>query len=377
MRGRTKWGALAIAVLTVVLAAGPAPAAGNGRSVLRQDLDAIRDAGAVGVQARVVSPAGRFAGASGTAVLGRRVPVPVDGHFRIGSNTKTFVAVVLLQLEAEGRLSLVDSVQKWLPGLVQGNGNDGNKISIRQLLQHTSGLHDYPHQVEQELTTEQGFRAHRFLRLPPEEVVARGVRHPPVFAPGSTWGYANVNYVLAGMIVEQVTGQSWRSEVRRRIIEPLGLRHTSLPDSSPRLPRPHAEGYTKDTATGNLFRSTEISLGWVGAAAEIVSTTEDLGRFWRALLGGGLLPPTQLAKMKTTVPVGRPGYEFGLGMARQRLGCGTWVWSHAGGTSGFLTGNAVTEDGRTSVIVSRSLDGGTRAEDAAADRLVEHAICGK
>ncbi|GAA3106403.1 D-alanyl-D-alanine carboxypeptidase [Streptosporangium carneum] len=341
---------------------------------MQRDLDAIRDAGAVGVQARVVSPRGELSAASGTATLGRDVPVPLDGHFRIGSNTKTFTAAVILQLEAEGHLSLSDRVERWLPGLVRGNGNDGAAITVRNLLQHTSGLHDHPHDVEQEMRTEAGFHRHRFARTPPEQVVALSVAHPPVFAPNSGWGYANVNYILAGMVIEKATGHSWREEVRRRIIAPLELRHTTLPGDSPSLPEPHVEGYTQDAQSSRLFRSTEVSLGWGGPAAEIVSTTDDLGRFWRALLGGRLLPRTQLRKMTTTVPTGVPGWEFGLGMAQRRLSFGIPVWSHAGGTPGFVTDNAVTPDGLTSVIVSRSTDGGSPAQHEAADRLIENAV---
>ncbi|MEV8636903.1 serine hydrolase domain-containing protein [Streptosporangium sp. NPDC051023] len=353
----------------------PHASAGYGQEALQRDLDAIRDAGVVGVQARVVSPCGELAAGSGTAVLGRDVPVPLDGRFRIGSNTKTFAAVVVLQLEAEGRLSLDDSVERWLPGLVQGNGNDGDEITVRNLLQHTSGLYDYPNDVEQQMHTEQGFHRHQFMRLSPAQVVTLGVEHPPVFAPGSRWGYANVNYILAGMVIDKVVGRSWREEVKRRIIAPLELRDTTLPGDSPLLPRPRAEGYTQDVTTSRLFRSTEVSLGWGGPAAEIISTTDDLGRFWRALLGGQLLPQPQLRKMTTTIPMGVPGWEFGLGMARQQLSCGIPMWSHAGGTPGYMTDNAVTLDGRTSVIVSRSTDGGSLAQSEAS-RLIEHAIRG-
>ncbi|WP_370944105.1 serine hydrolase domain-containing protein [Amycolatopsis sp. cg5] len=353
----------------MVLTAGVAQASPSG---LQSDLDAVRDSGAVGVQARVVSPGKESAGSSGTSVRGRDVPVSVDGHFRIGSDTKTFAATVLLQLVAQGRVSLDDSVEKWLPNLVQGNGYDGNRITIRNLLQHTSGIYDYPHAVELEMATEAGFRKHRFKRLAPEKVVELSVAHPPVFAPGSKWEYSNVNYIIAGMIIEKVTGRSWRSEVRERIIAPLGLRNTTLPGDSPFLPWPHAEGYTL-TGTG-AFRSTEVSLGWGGPAAEIVSTTKDLGKFWRALLGGKLLPPAQLAEMKTTVPLG-PNDAYGLGVIRHVTSCGVVTWFHNGGTPGFVTGGAVTDDGRTSVIVSLSNDGVIPGQGTAMTRLTDNAIC--
>ncbi|MFI9552930.1 serine hydrolase domain-containing protein [Nonomuraea endophytica] len=364
-------------VALAATAAGQADAApGYGRTALQADLDTIRAAGTLGVQARVVSPRGDLAAASGTAVRGRNVPIPTNAHFRMGSNTKTFVATVILQLEAEGRLSLGDSVERWLPGQVRGNGNDGNAITVRHLLQHTSGLHDSVGDIEMKMRTEQGYRAYRFLRMSPRKLVALSVGHRPLFAPGARWSYSNINYVLAGQIIERATGNSWRKEVKRRIITPLGLRDTTLPGDSPRLPKPHAQSYTDDAKTSRPFRATELSLGWAGPAGEAVTTTADLSRFWRGLLGGRLLPAGQLKKMTTTVPVGAPGREFGLGMAKQKLSCGITAWSHPGGTPGFITDNAVTEDGRTSVIVSRTTYPGTPEQGKATARLIDNALCG-
>ncbi|MEU8324270.1 serine hydrolase domain-containing protein [Nonomuraea sp. NPDC048881] len=364
------------AATLVTLAAGPTHAAsGYDRAALQRDLAAIRDAGTLGVQARVVSPAGGLSAAAGTAVRGRTVPIPLDGHFRMGSNTKTFVAIVILQLEAEGRLSLGDSVERWLPGLVRGNGNDGRAITVRHLLQHTSGLHDSVGDIEMKMRTEQGYRAYRFLRMSPRKLVALSVGRRPLFSPGARWSYSNINYLLAGMIIEKATGNSWRDVVTRRIITPLRLRETTLPGDASRLPKPHPQSYTEDARTGRPFRATVLSLGWAGPAGEAVTTTGDLGRFWRALLGGRLLTPRQLEKMTTTVPVGAPGREFGLGMAKQRLSCGITAWSHPGGTPGFITDNAVTEDGRTSVIVSRTTYPGTPAQGRATARLIDNALC--
>lgn len=368
----------AVAASVGALAVGPAHASSSGydRAALQADLDAIRDAGTLGVQARVVSPGGDLAAASGTAVRGRDVPIPLDGHFRMGSNTKTFVAAVILQLEAEGRLSLDDSVERWLPGLVRGNGNDGRAITIRHLLQHISGLYDSVGDIEKKMRTERGYRTYRFLRMNPRRLVALSVGHRPLFAPGSRWSYSNINYLLAGLVIERATGNSWRKEVKRRIITPLRLRNTTLPGDSPLLPKPHVQSYTQDAKTSQPFRATLLSLGWAGAAGEAVTTTGDLSRFWRALLGGKLLPPQQLKKMTTTVPIGAPGREFGLGMAKQQLSCGVTAWSHPGGTPGFITDNAVTQDGRTSVIVSRTTYPGTREQGQATARLIDNALCG-
>ncbi|WP_234332592.1 serine hydrolase [Streptomyces sp. NRRL S-87] len=159
-----------------------------------------------------------------------------DQRFRIASNTKAFVSTVLLQLEGEGRLSLDDSVERWLPGVVRGAGNDGRAVTVRQLLNHTSGIYDP--------TDEPEFFAPYLERhewgyvYTPREVIARAVRHAPYFAPGKSFRYSNTNYLLAGLVVEAVTGRGAPSEIRRRILAPLGLEHTSFPLTDPDLHGP-------------------------------------------------------------------------------------------------------------------------------------------
>jgi hypothetical protein len=119
--------------------------------------------------------------------------MPVDGHFRTGSDTKTFVAVVVLQLVGEGRIGLDHPVARWLPGLIAGNGNDERRITVRQVLQHTSGLPNYTEGLPA-LATAEGCRAHRFYHCAGADLVALAMRHPPLFAPGTHWGYSNTNY---------------------------------------------------------------------------------------------------------------------------------------------------------------------------------------
>src|SRR5262249_9754294 len=151
---------------------------------------------------------------------------------------------VILQLEAEGKLSLNDSVEHWLPGVVQGKGNHGENITIRDLLQHTSGLSDY---VDDQnffatIATADAFNQNRFNTYTPEQLVAISVSHAPTSAPGAKWRYSSTNYIVAGMIIKAVTGQTWDAQVRERIITPLGLRGTSEPGTNPTLPTPFARG---------------------------------------------------------------------------------------------------------------------------------------
>ncbi|MFC4912033.1 serine hydrolase domain-containing protein [Actinomadura gamaensis] len=352
---------------------------------LKRDADAITALGVSGVQARVVDAGGRNVTAtSGVADLKTRTPVPADGYFRIASVTKAFVATVVLQLAGEGRLSLDDPVDRRLPGVVSGNGNDGGKITIRHLLQHTSGVHDvYP----PDYASAADFAKRRYDLVEPEQIVAGAMGHSPDFArPGKGWVYSNTGYVLLGMIIQRVTGHPWHAEVRDRIVRPLGLAHTFWPGTSPELPRPFARSYQRFRPGEPLTDVTEqVSMGLNGEAG-LVSTTADLNAFFRALLGGRLLRPAQLAQMKRTVRVGErfqplmPGARDGLGLFSRPLSCGGRYWGHEGGDSGWITAVGVSADGRRSVAVSLT---GTIAESdehvlkvsAAESRLVEDALC--
>ncbi|MET7400221.1 serine hydrolase domain-containing protein [Dactylosporangium sp. NPDC005572] len=360
-------------VLVLAAVAGPAPA-----HQLQRDADAMQRLGITGVQARAVTPGGERVATSGVADLTSGRPVPADGRFRIASTAKTLVATVTLQLVGEGRLSLDDTVERWLPGVVQGNGNDGSRITVRQLLQHTGGLHDdFP-----DFVSAADYYAHRYDVYSPADLVARSMRHAPDFAPGAAWQYSSIGYVLVDLIIERVTGRPWYDEVRDRIVRPLGMTATSWPGSDPSVPGPHARGY--QPYDGVLVDVTEQVVADPEAA--IVSTTADLNRFFRALLGGRLLRPAQLAEMTRTVPVEggleeiMPGARYGLGLFVRPLPCGGVYYGHPGGGSGYVTDTGVTPGGRRSVVVSASsVLGGSAADfirqQHAADRLVEHALC--
>ncbi|RMI44557.1 class A beta-lactamase-related serine hydrolase [Actinomadura harenae] len=331
----------------------------------------------------MVTPDGRnVIATSGVADVKTRGPVSPDGYLRIASQTKTFVATVVLQLVGEGKLSLDDKVERWLPGVVSGKGNNGRKISVRQLLQHTGGLHD----DYVDYTSEDDFSEHRNDVYTPEQTVARAMKHHPDFRPGKNWGYSNTGYVLLGMIVQRVTGHAWHEEVRDRIVRPLGLEHTFWPGTSPKLPEPHAKTYQRFKPGEPLVDATEQVGQGINGEAGLVSTTADLNRFFGALLAGRLLPPAQLAQMKRTVGISKafeplmPGAKDGLGLFSHPLPCGGVYWGHEGGDSGWITNTGVTADGRRSVTVSMT---GAIAESpdhvlrivAAESKLLENALC--
>jgi D-alanyl-D-alanine carboxypeptidase len=332
---------------------------------------------------------------SGFGDVAAHTPVPWNARFRVGSFTKTFVSATLLQLVGEHRLSLDDTVDRWLPGVVRGNGNDGRRISVRQLLGQTSGLPEYLAGIPY-LFDQAGFEENRFKTLTPEQAVALAMKYPPDFAPGARWKYSNTNYVLAGMIIARVSGHSWQQEVQSRIIRPLGLHDTFTPGTSPAIPRPHAIGYERfpgpdatedDPDYGEPIDATLLNPSWGGAAGEIISTPDDGNRFLRALIGGRVLRPAQLAAMQTTVPVDAdfqrnwPGARYGLGLMWIPNSCGG-SWSHGGDIMGFMTRNGVRADGSRSVIVSINTDSLQRkpgvpkpVEDVTID-LIDHALCG-
>ncbi len=308
-------------------------------------------------------------------------PVAWDARHRIASTTKTFVATVVLQLAGEGRIGLDDPVERWLPGLLAGNGHDGSRITVRQLLGHRSGLPEYELPIER-ATTAAEFRRDRFRTYAPEHLVAGAVKQRPVFEPGQGWGYSNTNYVVAGMVIEKVTGAPWSQAVHERTVEPLGLSGTVIPGTSAHLPSPRLAAYQSLRPGGPPVDVSTYAAGH--ADSSIISTTGDVNRFFSALLGGRLLPPAQLREMQKTEPAepyaaiwDEPGY--GLGLMKRRLPCGGWAWFHGGGLRNAITDNAVTPDGRraVTVAVASTLEPGQDIlrQAKASATLIDHALC--
>ncbi|NUH37034.1 beta-lactamase family protein [Streptomyces samsunensis] len=374
--GRRRRGPLVLTSLAAALlaastgltaAAKPRPA-----DPLQRQVDAIHDTGAVGVLADTTSPDTYDSARAGTAERGTRRPMPQDGRFRIGSATKTFTATVVLQLVGEGRMSLEDTVERWLPGVVRGNGNDGSRVTVRQLLQHTSGIPDVLPEIPA-LNSADGYRAERFRTYTPEELVGLAMRHHPHFSPGAGWSYSNTNYVLAAMIIHEVTGRSWAQEVNDRIIRPLGLRGTSTPGAFPSIPGPHARGYAAfGTNTG--IDVTALNPSMAVGSGSIISTTHDLNRFYTALLGGRLLAPAQLDEMTTTKPAPELGVRYGLGLGEIPLSCGGSYYGHPGELLGYHTWGGVTRNGTRTAVVYVTSDGGQDTQRAM-NTLVDQELC--
>ncbi|MGW2225764.1 serine hydrolase domain-containing protein [Streptomyces formicae] len=355
VRRRVRTGMVGLAAAAVAVTAFAVPAhaeSGKGHEATRRAMDAVVAGGTPGVTAAAVEKGAVWKGTSGVGNLRTGAPRGADDRFRMGSITKTFVATVLLQMEAEGRLDLDDTVEHWLPGVVRGNGNDGRAITVRQLLNHTSGIFNYTEDKEfLNRNLQAGFPAHRYDTHSPRELVRVALAHEPDFAPGARHSYSNTGYILAGLIIEKISGHGYRHEVRERVIEPLGLRNTSLPGTDPFLPKPSSRAYSKlsrDPAATKIYDVTENNMSWGWAAGEGISTTGDLNRFFSALLRGKLMPAKQLAEMQTTVPAPGDGLYsgYGLGLYKVRTSCDAKLWSHSGGTPGSGTEAVSTADGR-------------------------------
>jgi D-alanyl-D-alanine carboxypeptidase len=304
---------------------------------------------------------------SGFAEVPGKTPVRVGDRFRVGSLTKSFVSALVLQLAAEGRLSLDDTVERWLPGLVP----NGRAITIRRLLNMKAGLYDYPEdrRVEGDFTS--GNWAHRWR---PEQLVRIAVSHEPLFAPGAGWSYCNTCYILAGLIVEQATGNTIGQELRRRIFVPLGLRDTTF-DTERRIAGRHVHGYVRDG--GKLVDTTLLTPSWAWAAGAVVSTVDDVARFYRALFEGRVVGPSQLAEMKATVAAYSKTQRYGLGVARFPTPCGP-LWGNGGDFVGFNSSAYGRADGSTQFVLFANLDevSFTPKVQRALNRLYAAAHCG-
>jgi D-alanyl-D-alanine carboxypeptidase len=332
----------------------PAANAGQPRDAVQQSLDRlVRDDGFPGALASVRDRSGHVRGyRAGVGDLKTKAPVPADGYVRIGSNTKTFTSVVVLQLVGEGKVNLDGPIEAYLPGLVRGDGIDGRNITVRQLLQHTSGLPNYTAFLAN------GYLPYQHRYFEPRQMLDLALARKADFPPGARFEYSNTNYVVAGLLVESVTGRPLVEEITNRVIGKAGLRHTYFPNVGDQTMRePHPHGYHRDDPSKPLSDVTVQDPSFAWAAGAMVSTPTDMNRFFTAVLAGRLLRPAQLAQMRTTVaaPDLGTGVRYGLGLLSTPLSCGGLAWGHGGDIPGYATVDAVTDDGRAATIAVTGL----------------------
>jgi D-alanyl-D-alanine carboxypeptidase len=322
----------------------------------------LPDAEASGALVRVCGRAGTWSGAAGISSVDAATPPRLDGRFRVGSITKTFTAVVALQLAAERRLDLDRAVQSYLPGLLPA---DYAPIPVRTLLNWTSGINGRRIDAKDP----EWFLEHRFDHFAPGSQL--DLTLPLAFSPGTAQRYGNADHILAGLLIERVTGNRWAAEVTRRIIRPLRLTGTSVPGDDPRIVGPHARGY-EATADGWVdITEANPSLQW--SAASIISTAADLDRLLVALFRGGLLPPRQLREMFTVPDVPTFGTDrpavYSAGLTRFQLG-GLTLWVKSGDRPGYNNGMGATRDLSRRLVYSVNTLRMGGDQPAAAQRII-------
>ncbi|WP_435216187.1 serine hydrolase domain-containing protein [Streptomyces sp. bgisy034] len=290
-------------------------------------------------------------------------------RFRIGSITKVFSAVVLLQLAEEKKLTLDAPVDRYLPGLLPDK-----RITVRHVLSHRSGLYDYTNDMF--ARTVPGFEAVRKKVFTYRQLVNRSLAKPRTTKPGGAYSYSNTNFVVAGMLIEKLTGRPVATEYRDRIIEPLMLTDTFYVHPGTKIPGRYARGYlTPDTAGAALVDATEQTASWAQSAGAVISSTRDLNTFLSALLGGRLTSKAQLAQMQRWVPAGTTT-AYGLGLRRRDLPCGVSVYGHTGAVQGYYSYAFASKDGKRSLAaVATASNNGTLHNTML--RTLESAFCGK
>jgi D-alanyl-D-alanine carboxypeptidase len=331
--------------------------------------------GPPGVIGYLAGPGGVWQAAVGLANLATRQPMAAIMRYRIGSSTtKTFTAVVVLQLVQEDLLGLDDPIASYLPGVLPYR----QPITVRQLLNHTAGTFDYRQAAgnpdpfadipritdptlrrqAQQLATRA--RTGEAVLATPRLAVAAAATHPLAYTPGQGFNYSNTDYQLLTLLIQRLTHQPLATVYQQRILGPLGLRDTDLPaDRTITGAHPHA--YTPDEHTGALVDSTaDVGLGVWGDGG-LVSTAADLASFYQALLGGRLLAPPLLHQLLQPAPnsaLGSFASGYGLGIEHLRTPCGLDAWGHGGDLAGFKTAVIATRDGRYVTVLAQNLASG-------------------
>ena len=328
--------AIVTAVVAALLASSAHAVTAPTRADVQRAFDAVVAAGVPGAAGVIRGPEGIERYAAGEADVRRGEAISSRDHTRAGSITKAFTSAVILQLVAGGRFGLDDSVESLLPGVVP----DGDQITVRQLLNMSSGLANYCVPASpggpDPCTPSPAERSRVWA---PQELIDIGVSAPRTFAPGQGWAYTNTGYLLLGMIIERVTGNSLAAEYRQRIFRPLGLKDTQYAPETVAMPKPFSHGY--DVLAGGSWPDdiTAISPTLAGAAGGIVSTPDDIEKFIRAYLSGRLVPARLVREMKIATPGSLNGTApsvplEGGGVATYGLGLEHYTWSHGCGTFG-------------------------------------------
>jgi D-alanyl-D-alanine carboxypeptidase len=363
---------------------------------LNTALENVHRAGMPGLFAEVRDGDEVWRGAAGVADVATGRPVSADMRHRVGSITKPFTVAAVMQLVEGGQIGLDAPIGRYLPKLVPGERGDA--ITVRMLINHTSGLAEYLPYVYPSLkpfpaladTRPQSLDDHRLTRFHTIELIEKGVSAPAFSAPGATPGlYSNTNYLLLGQLVEQVTGTTAETYITRNVIERAGLRDTELPDG-PHFSGPQSHIY--EAWFGMIEPPRDFSvfdMSYVGPAASLISTVADLNRFFGLLFAGEIVSPSSLVQMRRTVRVVSQEskiIDYGLGLHPMEMPGGGTFWGHGGTVWGAGALAMTSADGRRQMSVAVNMQRWNRLDssgkpqphpiDEALAALYRMALCG-
>ncbi|MGW6705365.1 serine hydrolase domain-containing protein [Streptomyces sp. NPDC054956] len=321
-------------------------------AVARQLDDAIRkvmdEAKVPGVQVALSAPGkGEYVRAFGVADKATGAPMTDKLNMRIGSETKTFTVTAMLKLVDDGKIGLDDPIGKYIDGVP-----NGDRITMRELAEMRSGLFNY--------SADEGF--YKALtsdpRKPftPQELLAYAFKHPVLFEPDAKFYYCNTNLILIGLVVEKISGQKLADYITKEVIEPAGLKHTLFPAGA-EFPKPHAQGYTDQTASGKTEDAADWNPSWGWAAGAMISDLTDLRQWAKVLATGELLTPaTQAQRLKVVDAL--PGTGYGLGIFNVQ----GWI-GHNGSIPGYQTLAVYDPQSKATLVVLLNTDISAEGEE--------------
>jgi D-alanyl-D-alanine carboxypeptidase len=370
---RTGWGRTGLALLGAIGCTGPAWAGPPSYQAVFKAARAVVDRGAPSAAVEIFTPNGAENVSRGYGNVPKAEPVKVEWQARLADITQVVTGSVVLALVGDGVLSLDDTVERWLPGLL----GPGAGVTVRQLLQQTSGIPDY--------TATDAFQADvkatPLADVPPQQLVGYVAQLPLEFAPGSQFGYSRTDPILLGLIVEAATGMALEDVIAARVTAPLGLERTSLPTTN-ELPAPRTEGYEFKVAEFGPIRkvTNALSPSWTWASAGMISTPVEAGRLLRARMAGRLFPDSLVAESISDfvrgdgLPRGPGKSRYGLGIFAYRLPCGL-MYGYTGRIPGWRTFAVANRQGTRSATVIVNVDNGTKFLARLVRRLQHKAAC--
>lgn len=370
---RTGWGRTGLAMLGVVAAsATPASAVPSYKAVFKA-ARAVVDRGAPSASVEIVTPEGPENISRGYGNVPKAEPVRVHDQVRLADITQVVTGSVVLALVGDGVLSLGDTVERWVPGLL----GPGAGVTIGQLLQQTSSLPDYTETA----AFQADVKAMPLADVPPQQLVGYVAQLPLDFPPGTQFGYSRTNAIVLGLIVEAATGLPLDAVIEARVAAPIGLERTALPTTN-ELPAPRTEGYEFKVAEFGPIRkvTNAISPSWTWASAGMISTPIELGRVLRARMAGRLFPDALVEQSISDfvrgdgVPRGPGKSRYGLGIFAYRLPCGL-MYGYTGRIPGWRTFAVANRQGNRSATVVVNVDNGSKYLARMVRRLQHKAAC--